>query len=144
MEPVVIEKVWSPWDAGLLPLAVYASLAFLTVGSMLLLAARVGKKLPSAEKATPFECGIYPTGSARFPFPVPFYLFAAFFLIFDVEALYVLAWAVAADPLGWRGWWQISFFLVILLISLFYIWKKGGLEWGPTSPKIPQTPKTRY
>jgi NADH-quinone oxidoreductase subunit A len=52
-----------------------------------------------------------------------------------VEAAYIFSWAIAFDRLGWSGWLQISFFIIVLLISLFYIWKKGGLEWGPTSQK---------
>ena len=67
---------------------------------------------------------------------------AAFFLIFDVEAVYIFSWAIAAELLGWAGWLQISFFIIVLLISLFYLWKKGGLEWGPTSAKAPIFPKT--
>ena len=131
----------SPWEPGLLSLALYAFLVFLVVAAMLFFAARLGKGQPSPEKPEPYESGIRPTGSARFPFPIPFYLLATFFLIFDVEALYILSWAVAAEPLGWDGWMQISFFIFVLLISLFYIWKKGGLEWGPKSPRSPQRPK---
>jgi NADH-quinone oxidoreductase subunit A len=55
---------------------------------------------------------------------------AAFFLIFDIEAAYIFSWAIAFDDLGWAGWAQISFFMIVLLISLFYIWKKGGLDWA--------------
>jgi NADH-quinone oxidoreductase subunit A len=131
----------SPWAPGLLSLALYAFLVFFVVAAMLFLAARLGKGHPSPEKPVPYESGVRPTGSARFPFPIPFYLLATFFLIFDVEALFILSWAVAAGPLGWDGWMQISFFIFVLLISLFYLWKKGGLEWGPKSPGSPQGPK---
>ena len=142
MKPFNDLAIASPWEPGLLSLALYAFLVFLVVGVMLFLAARLGKGQPSAEKPEPYESGIRPTGSARIPFPIPFYLLATFFLIFDVEALYILSWAVAAELLGWDGWMQISFFIFILLVSLFYIWKKGGPEWGPKSPRSPQWPKT--
>jgi NADH-quinone oxidoreductase subunit A len=59
-----------------------------------------------------------------------------------VEAAFIFSWAVAFDELGWMGWLQIFFFIFVLLIGLFYIWKKGGLEWGPTASKSLKTPKT--
>ena len=141
MKPFHDLTIGSPWEAGLLSLALYAFLVFLVVAAMLFLAARLGKGQPAPEKPEAYESGIRPTGSARFPFPIPFYLLATFFLIFDVEALYILSWAVAAESLGWDGWMQISFFIFVLLISLFYLWKKGGLEWGPKSPRSPERPR---
>jgi NADH-quinone oxidoreductase subunit A len=132
----------TPWEPGFLSLLIYCLLVFVLVGILLFLSSWLGEKKKEPDKPIPFECGIIPTGSARFRYPVPFYLVAAFFLIFDVEAVYILSWAIAVEPLGWPGWWQISFFIIILLISLFYIWKKGGLEWGPTAAKTPRAPKT--
>ena len=140
MGPLTSDRIWSPWEPGLLSLTIYALLVFFVVAAMLFLAARLGKGQATPEKSEPYESGIRATGSARFPFPIPFYLLATFFLIFDVEALYILSWAVAAEPLGWEGWMQITFFIIVLLIGLFYIWKKGGLEWGPKSPKSPERP----
>ncbi len=141
MKPIDGLAIGSPWEPGLLSLALYALLVFLVVAVMLFFASRLGERRPASEKSEPYESGIRPTGSARFPFPIPFYLLATFFLIFDVEALYILSWAVAAEPLGWAGWMQITFFIFILLVSLFYIWKKGGLEWGPRSPGSPGRPR---
>lgn len=138
MKPIDDLAIGSPWIPGLLSLSLYAFLVFLVVAAMLFFASRLGERQPAPEKSRPYESGISPTGSARFPFPIPFYLLATFFLIFDVEALYILSWAVDAGPLGWEGWMQITFFIFILLVSLFYIWKKGGLEWGPKSPKSPE------
>ena len=135
MNPIDDLTLGSPWEPGLLSLAIYALMIFFVVAAMLFFAARLGKGQPALEKHEPYESGVRPTGSARFPFPIPFYLLATFFLIFDVEALYILSWAVAAEPLGWKGWMQITFFISVLLISLFYLWKKGGLAWGPKSPR---------
>jgi NADH-quinone oxidoreductase subunit A len=132
----------SPWDPGFLSLVLYAFLVFGLVMILLFLSAWVGKKKPNAEKLKPYESGILPTGSARVRYPVPFYLIAVFFLIFEVEALYIFAWAVAAEFLGWTGWLQITFFIFVLLASLFYIWRKGGFEWGPISPESSDRPKT--
>ncbi len=128
---------FSAWEPGLLSLLLYALFIIGLVAILLFLSARLGEHKEEPEKRIPYESGITPTGSARFRVAIPFYLIATFFLIFDVETIYVLAWAIAADPLGWAGWVQITFFLLILLISLFYLWKKGGLEWGPTAPQSP-------
>ncbi len=117
-------------------------MVFFLVAILLFISGWMGERKLDVEKLKPYESGITPTGSARFRYPIPFYLIAAFFLIFDVEAIYIFSWAIAADPLGWAGWLQITFFILVLLISLFYIWEKGGLEWGPATPKSSNRPKT--
>ncbi|OGP72725.1 MAG: NADH-quinone oxidoreductase subunit A [Deltaproteobacteria bacterium RBG_16_50_11] len=122
----------SPWEPGIFPLFVYALLVLGLIAIFLFLASWVGEKKKEPEKLRPYESGIIPTGSGRLLYPVPFYLVATFFLIFDIEGAYIFSWAIAFDLLGWSGWFQISFFIIVLLISLFYIWKKGGLDWGPT------------
>jgi len=125
----------SPWEPGILPLLVYVLLVLGLIGVSLFLASWLGEKKREPEKLRPYESGIIPTGAARLLYPVPFYLVAAFFLIFDIEGAYIFSWAIAFDRLGWSGWLQISFFILVLLVSLIYLWKKGGLEWGPTHQK---------
>ena len=132
----------TPWEPGLLSFIIYTLLVFLLMTVFLFLSGWLGEKKKNPEKSRPYECGIIPTGTTRFPYPVAFYLVATFFLIFDVEAAYIFSWSIAFDRLGWKGWLQISFFIFILLIGLFYIWKKGGLEWGPRTRKGPDTPET--
>lgn len=127
----------SPWEPGILSLAVYTAMVFGLLAVILALTAWLGEKKPTPEKLRPYECGIIPTGLARLRYPVPFYLVATFFLIFDVEAAFIFTWAIAFSPLGWIGWLRISFFIIVLLISLFYIWKKGGLDWGPVTRIAP-------
>lgn len=139
MEPVSNLSVLSPWEPGILALGVFSLMSLVLVTALLLIAGWLGEKKPNPEKLRPYECGIIPTGTAQFHYPIAFYLVAAFFLIFDVEAAYIFSWAIAFDRLGWSGWLQISFFIIILLMSLFYIWKKGGLEWGPTTHHAPAT-----
>jgi NADH-quinone oxidoreductase subunit A len=129
MNPADVTTSLSPWEPGLLSLVIYALAVFALIACLLFLASWLGEKKPNDEKLCAYESGIAPTGSARFPYPVLFYLVAVFFLIFDVEGAFIFAWAVAFDPLGFRGWVQISFFIIILLTSLFYIWRKGGLDW---------------
>lgn len=135
MFPVKETEVFSPWAPGLIPLAVYALMVVGLVAMLLFLSSWLGERKISLEKNRPYESGIIPSGPARFNYPVPFYLVAVFFLIFDVEAVYIFSWAVAFESLGWFGWLEISIFILILIFGLFYIWKKGGLEWGPTGTK---------
>lgn len=111
-------------------MAVYCLIILALLLVILFLTRWLGERRPTEIKEAPYECGIIPTGNARFPYPAPFYLVAIFFLIFDVEGAFIFSWAIAFDRLGWLGWLQISLFIIILLISLMYLWRKGGLEWG--------------
>jgi len=129
MQPVFISSEFSSWTPGVLGLVLYAAAVLVTIGVLLFLVAWLGEKKKRPEKQRPYECGVIPTGSARFRHPVPFYLTAIFFLIFDVETAYIFAWAVAFEDLGWTGYLRIGFFIVILLFSLFYVWRKGALDW---------------
>jgi NADH-quinone oxidoreductase subunit A len=118
-------------------LGVYTALVVALIVLILILTTWLGQKVDTEEKLRPYECGIIPTGMARLHYPVPFYLVATFFLIFDVEAAFIFAWAIAFEPLGWAGWLQMSFFIIVLLVSLFYLWQKGGLEWSPSYRRAP-------
>jgi NADH-quinone oxidoreductase subunit A len=131
LHPLPETATLSPWVPNLLPLFIFFGMVLALVAVLLLLAQWIGERKITPEKQRPYECGIIPTGPARLHHPVPFYLVAIFFIIFDVEAVYILSWAAAYEALGWSGWLRISFFIIILLISLFYIWKKRGLDWGP-------------
>jgi NADH-quinone oxidoreductase subunit A len=83
-------------------------------------------------KATgePFEAGIVPVGGTEHTISVEFYLVAMFFVIFDLETVFIFAWAVAFYELGWSGYWAIFIFIVILTAALIYEWKSGALDWG--------------
>ena len=131
----------SPWVPGLLSFALYSVIVLTVLGVLLVLTRWLGEQKPDLEKARPYECGVIPTGGARFRFPVPFYLVAVFFLIFDVETALIFSWAVAMKDLSWRGWLQISFFIIILLVSLIYLWKKGGLDWQPQLQRRASPPR---
>ncbi len=133
MQSILHVGTLSPWEPGIFSLVIYGLMVLVLVAVLLFLASWLGEKKSNPEKLRPYESGIIPTGTARLRFPVPFYLVAIFFLIFDVETAYIFSWAVSYHRLGWLGWLQISFFIFVLLLGLLYIWKKGGLEWGPTS-----------
>jgi NADH-quinone oxidoreductase subunit A len=88
-----------------------------------------GPKRPTPKKNTPFESGIEPVGDAHRRFSVKFFLVALLFLVFDVEAVFIFPWAVLFRNLGWFGFIEMAIFLIILIIGLYYVWRKGALEW---------------
>ena len=122
-------------NTALWPLGIYFAAVMLIVGSMLGLSFLLGER--HQEKATnqPFESGILVTGSARLRFPVTFYLVAMLFLIFDVESVFIFAWAVSARALGWPGYAGMLVFVGALIAALIYLGKVGALEAGPTQEK---------
>jgi len=134
MQPLDPSSALSLWEPSAFSLLIFAAAVLAIIGGMLFLSAWLGEKKPGVEKLRVYESGIIPTGDARLRYPVPFFLVAIFFLLFDVEGAFILAWAVACRPLGWAGWIQMSFFILVLLMGLAYIWRKGGLEWGPRRP----------
>jgi NADH-quinone oxidoreductase subunit A len=117
------------WDY--ISLGLYSFMVFVMLCALMFLATWLGGRRPNAVKDSPYESGVVPTGSARLKFPVQFYLVAIFFIIFDLEAVFIYSWAVAFDLLGWHGFAYITFFIVALAAGLAYIWRKKGLEWGP-------------
>ncbi len=114
----------------LLPMAIYTAIAVALIGFLLIAARWLGARNTNRNKELPYESGVIPTGDARLAYPVPFYLIAIFFIVFDVEAAFVFTWAVAWDLLGIPGLLHITFFIVVLLLGLVWLWIKGGLEWG--------------
>ena len=131
MQPINTQAILSPWHPGILSLTIFILIVLGLTGVLLFLSRWLGDRKPGAEKLRVYESGIIPTGEARLRYPVPFFMVAIFFLLFDVEGAYIFSWAVAARPLGWAGWFQIQFFIAVLLAGLAYIWVKGGLAWGP-------------
>ena len=131
MQPIDARALLSPWQPGMFTLTLSAVVVIALTIAILFLSRWLGLQLPNNEKMRVYESGIIPTGQARLRYPVPFFMVAIFFLIFDVEGAYIFSWAVASRPLGWAGWFQIQFFIAVLIAGLVYIWVKGGLEWGP-------------
>jgi len=121
-----------PYPGDFLALAIHTAVAAGLIGALLLAAWWLGAKTRSDSKAMPYESGIIPTGTARLAYPVPFYLVAIFFIVFDVESAFIFTWAAAWDLLGVAGMVHITFFIVVLLLGLVWLWLKGGLEWGPS------------
>lgn len=84
---------------------------------------------PNPQKDMPYESGIIPLGDTRARFSVKFYMVALSFIIFDLEAIFLLPWAVEMRALGWSGFVAVSIFVAVLVVGLIYEWKKGGLDW---------------
>jgi NADH-quinone oxidoreductase subunit A len=89
----------------------------------------LGPRRPTARKLTPYESGITPIGTAQRRLPVKFYLIAVLFILFDIEIIFLLPWAVTLRDLGFFGFIEVLVFVVILLVGFVWIWKKGALEW---------------
>jgi NADH-quinone oxidoreductase subunit A len=114
---------------ALAPFLFYASLVLAVVVTMLGLSFFLGQKINRKYKNTPFESGIISVGSAQFRISVHFYLTAILFIIFDLEVVFLFAWAVAVEQAGWPGFIEISVFIFILIVALVYLWRIGALDW---------------
>jgi NADH-quinone oxidoreductase subunit A len=112
------------------PLLLYMAAVVAMVSGILAISHVLGQR--HREKATgiPYESGMMPTGSARLRFSSDLYLVAMFFVIFDLESIFLFAWAVAARELGWLGYAEMALFSSILLGALVYLWRSGALTWG--------------
>lgn len=86
-------------------------------------------------KNEPFESGVVGVGATNMRLSAKFYLVAMFFVIFDVEALFLYAWAVSVKEAGWAGFIEATVFIFVLIASLVYLWRIGALEWAPASRK---------
>jgi NADH-quinone oxidoreductase subunit A len=112
------------------PLLVYFAAVILLVATMLGLSYLLGQRHDQPATGQPYESGIVSTGSARLLLSADFYLVAMFFVIFDLEAVFLFAWAVAARQVGWAGYIEVLIFIGILVAALVYLWRIGALDWG--------------
>lgn len=111
------------------PAVVYFFIVLLLVCVILGLSYLLGQRHRDRATGDPYEGGIVSEGSARVRHSVKFYLIAMFFVIFDLEAVFLFAWAVAGRELGWAGYAEVVVFTVILFLTLAYLWGVGALEW---------------
>ena len=88
-----------------------------------------GPKKESKVKSMPYESGMNPYGDGTRRMPIRFYLIAVLFILFDIEVIFFLPWAITFRKLGWFGLIEMVIFIVILLVGYVYAWKKGALEW---------------
>lgn len=121
-----LETLAHHWSFGIF-LLVIAVLCTLMLGVSYVL----GGRYRGRAKNEPFESGIVSVGSARLRLSAKFYLTSMFFVIFDVEALFLYAWAVSVRESGWAGFIEATIFILILLAGLVYVWRIGALDWAP-------------
>lgn len=112
------------------PLLIHLLVAMGLAGALVAVSTLVGWRRPSREKRQAYECGVNPTGDAREPFSVKFYLVAMVFILFDVEAIFLYPWAYIFRELRWFGFVEMLLYIAILLVGYIYLWKKGALDWN--------------
>jgi NADH-quinone oxidoreductase subunit A len=113
------------------PLVLFFFVVLLIPAGMIVLSYLLGQRHSEHATGSPYESGIVSEGSAEARFSVRFYLIAMFFVVFDLEAVFIISWAIAAREAGWAGYLEILFFTIILVATLAYLWRLGALDWGP-------------
>jgi len=117
-------------EPTLWPLLVYFGAVLTVAAGMLGLSYILGQRHQGRETNEPYESGIISTGSARVRLSPKFYLVAILFVIFDLEVIFIVAWAIAFRQVGWSGYIGALIFIGVLLATLIYEWRLGALDWG--------------
>ena len=112
-----------------LPIAVLFVISTVLAVLMIALGHLFGPRRPTPRKLEPYESGMRPIGPALRRMPVRFYLVAVLFILFDIEVIFFLPWAVTFKSLGLFGFLEILVFIAILLVGYVWVWRKGALEW---------------
>jgi NADH-quinone oxidoreductase subunit A len=113
----------------MLELSVYAVMVIMVAVGAIVLSLILGKPRHSRYKDTPYESGIAPTGPSQTNMSIPYYLVAISFLLFDVEVVFLYAWAIRFYELSWEGLLKAGVFIAFLFAGLVYIWLRKGLVW---------------
>lgn len=119
------------------PLAVYSLIVVIIAASMIVVSAVLGERRRERATGQPYESGIRPTGSARVRFSAQFYLVAIVFVLFDLEIVFLFAWAAVVLEAGWAGYVGMTFFALVLVVGLVYEWRQGAFDWGPRQQPKP-------
>src|SRR3990170_5946176 len=125
------------------PLLLYTALVVVLLTVILSLSHILGQHHKGRATDEPYEGGIIQSGSARLRFSAQFYLVAMLFVIFDVEAVFIMLWALGFYELGWPGYAAVSVFIGQLVVVLIYEWGIGALDVGPNAKKILKAYKKR-
>jgi len=112
------------------PLLAYFITILILVVLILVLSNVLGQRHREPATGAPYEGGVLSEGTARARLSAKFYLTAMFFVIFDLEAAFVYAWAVAGRVMGWQAYWGVFIFICVLAAALVYLWRVGALDWG--------------
>jgi NADH-quinone oxidoreductase subunit A len=111
------------------PILLFIGIAFALGVIQLWLGRLVRPSRPYRAKLTPYESGSPLFSDARIQFPMRYYIIAMLFVIFDIEVIFIIPWAVRFQSLGLLGLVEMLVFIAVLLVGLWYAWKKGALEW---------------
>ncbi len=120
---------------NLWPLGVYLAAVLILVAAMLVLSYLLGQRHSDRATGAPYESGIVSARGAPVRLSANFYLMAMFFVIFDLETVFIVAWAVAGRELGWAGYWEMLVFAGLLGATLAYLWRIGALDWASTGKR---------
>jgi len=129
------EQLWS--------LVVYTLAVLLLVVAMLVLSHLLGQRRRGRATDEPFESGIVSVGGARLRLSVAYFIVAILFVIFDLEVVFLYAWAVAFEAAGLAGFVEALIFILILVAALAYLWREGALDWGPSQRSLERTERER-
>jgi NADH-quinone oxidoreductase subunit A len=114
---------------GYYPIAILIFITVLLGGVAIALGHLIGPHRPTEKKSAPYESGMTPIGPGTRQMPVRFYIVAVLFILFDIEIIFLIPWAVVFRELGVFGLIEIIVFILILLVGFVYAWKKGAFEW---------------
>ena len=112
-----------------IPLLLLFGLSLLNAVGMVVASHIINPRRPTPQKEMPYESGMIPLGDTRARFSIKFYMVAISFIVFDLETVFLIPWAVEMESLGWSGFMAMAIFVTVLAVGLLYEWKKGGLEW---------------
>jgi NADH-quinone oxidoreductase subunit A len=112
------------------PLLAYFIAVLVLVAIILVLSHLLGQRHRERATGAPYEGGVLSEGTAHVRLSAKFYLTAMFFVIFDLEAAFLYAWAVAGRAMGWQAYWEVFIFIGVLAVALAYLWRVGALDWG--------------
>jgi NADH-quinone oxidoreductase subunit A len=111
------------------PILILLGVSLLNAVGMVALSHLVSPYRPTPAKLDPYESGMIPLGNTRERFSIKFYMIAILFIVFDIEVVFLIPWAVWFRKLGLFGFVEMLVFIFVLLVGFIYIWKKGALEW---------------
>jgi NADH-quinone oxidoreductase subunit A len=118
------------------PLGVYFAATLLLVAAMLVVSWFLGERHSGRATGEPYESGIVSTGTARLRLSTKFYIVALLFVLFDLETVFIFAWAIAVPELGWPGYAGVMVFIAVLVVGLVYEARQGALDWGRTTRAV--------
>jgi NADH-quinone oxidoreductase subunit A len=116
-------------NIDLFPLVLYSAIVIVLIVALTAVSHLLGQKRKDHATHEVYESGQLSVGSAQLKISVPFYLTAILFIIFDLEAVFLFAWAISIRETGWLGYAEVFIFITILLAGLLYLWRAGALEW---------------